>query len=175
MNRSNEHESTNRNAAQLQFVTGNGFSSNNNFPQASSMVNRMCPHEHTQTATSDRAVLQHQPIMIQRQMIEPRPTTNSGGRIIFPVKLHEILSDHTTADIISWQPHGRSWRVHKPLDFEKHVIHRFFKQTKFASFTRQVNGWGFKRITEGPDKGGFYHEVSCYKSRKETSYLSLEK
>ena len=89
-----------------------------------------------------------------------RAANYSSGRIIFPVKLHEILSDHTTADIISWQPHGRSWRVHKPLDFEKHVIHRFFKQTKFASFTRQVNGWGFKKVMKGPDKGGFYHEVS---------------
>uniref|UniRef100_A0A6U2PH26 HSF-type DNA-binding domain-containing protein n=1 Tax=Leptocylindrus danicus TaxID=163516 RepID=A0A6U2PH26_9STRA len=83
---------------------------------------------------------------------------NSSGRIIFPVKLHEILSDHTIADIISWQPHGRSFKVHKPLDFEKHVIHRFFKQTKFASFTRQVNGWGFKKIMKGPDKGSFYHD-----------------
>ena len=31
--------------------------------------------------------------------------------------------------------------------------------TKFESFTRQVNGWGFKRITQGPDLNSYYHEL----------------
>eukprot|EP00816_Leptocylindrus_hargravesii_P005945 CAMPEP_0196813170 /NCGR_PEP_ID=MMETSP1362-20130617/34305_1 /TAXON_ID=163516 /ORGANISM="Leptocylindrus danicus, Strain CCMP1856" /LENGTH=135 /DNA_ID=CAMNT_0042189237 /DNA_START=1 /DNA_END=404 /DNA_ORIENTATION=- len=132
-NQHGENAAKGSRSPQFEFAFGNGFSSmRNNFPQATAMVNRMYPYEIEQTATSDRAVLQQQtspassqqqPMMIQRQIIEPA-AANSSGRIIFPVKLHEILSDHTIADIISWQPHGRSWRVHKPLDFEKHVIHR---------------------------------------------------
>jgi HSF-type DNA-binding. len=31
--------------------------------------------------------------------------------------------------------------------------------SKFESFTRQVNGWGFKRITQGPDINSYYHEL----------------
>jgi hypothetical protein len=33
------------------------------------------------------------------------------------------------------------------------------KISKFESFTRQVNGWGFKRITQGPDINSYYHEL----------------
>ncbi len=31
--------------------------------------------------------------------------------------------------------------------------------SKFESFNRQVNGWGFKRITQGPDATSYYHEL----------------
>ena len=37
---------------------------------------------------------------------------------------------------------------------------QFFQQTKFASFARQVTGWGFKRITaNGPDRNSYFHEL----------------
>jgi len=34
----------------------------------------------------------------------------------------------------------------------------YFNQTKFASFQRQLNLYGFRRITQGRDKGAYYHE-----------------
>mmetsp|Transcript_3105 Transcript_3105/g.4265 ORF Transcript_3105/g.4265 Transcript_3105/m.4265 type:complete len:214 (+) Transcript_3105:873-1514(+) len=36
---------------------------------------------------------------------------------------------------------------------------RFFKQTKWTSFQRQLNLYGFQRITKGPDTGAYYHEL----------------
>uniref|UniRef100_A0A7R9WLK0 HSF-type DNA-binding domain-containing protein n=2 Tax=Pseudictyota dubia TaxID=2749911 RepID=A0A7R9WLK0_9STRA len=36
---------------------------------------------------------------------------------------------------------------------------KYFKQTKFASFQRQLNLYGFSRLTAGLDRGGYYHEL----------------
>lgn len=56
-------------------------------------------------------------------------------------------------------PHGRAFIVKKPKTFTINVLPRFFKQTKFLSFTRQLNLWEFKRITRGVDTGAYYHEL----------------
>ena len=78
----------------------------------------------------------------------------------FPMKLHRILSDPENSEYIAWLPHGRSWRVLKPKAFEDKVIPKYFRHAKYASFMRQVNGWGFKRMTQGPDHNSYYHEVN---------------
>ncbi len=56
-------------------------------------------------------------------------------------------------------PHGRAWRVLKPREFEIRVIPTYFEHAKFSSFIRQANGWGFRRITQGPDRNAYYHEL----------------
>jgi hypothetical protein len=56
-------------------------------------------------------------------------------------------------------PHGRAFLVRRPKSFASDVLPRYFRQTKFLSFTRQLNLWGFKRITRGPDAGAYYHEL----------------
>jgi hypothetical protein len=86
-----------------------------------------------------------------------------GGVIFpFPVKLHEMLNQIESdglADVVSWASHGRCLCVHKPKEFVRHVMPHYFKQTKMASFQRQLNLYGFSRLTGGPDKGGYYHEL----------------
>jgi len=86
-----------------------------------------------------------------------------GGVIFpFPVKLHEMLDQIESdglADVVSWASHGRCFCVHKPKEFVHHVMPHYFKQTKMASFQRQLNLYGFSRLTGGPDKGGYYHEL----------------
>ena len=86
-----------------------------------------------------------------------------GGVITpFPVKLHDML-DQIERDglshVVSWQPHGRCFVVHKPKEFVNYVMPKYFKQTKMASFQRQLNLYGFNRLTGGLDKGGYYHEL----------------
>lgn len=56
-------------------------------------------------------------------------------------------------------PHGRSFFVSKPQLFASNILPRYFKQTKYLSFTRQLNLWGYKRITRGCDAGAYYHEL----------------
>eukprot|EP00522_Entomoneis_paludosa_P017531 CAMPEP_0172453508 /NCGR_PEP_ID=MMETSP1065-20121228/10793_1 /TAXON_ID=265537 /ORGANISM="Amphiprora paludosa, Strain CCMP125" /LENGTH=359 /DNA_ID=CAMNT_0013205691 /DNA_START=172 /DNA_END=1251 /DNA_ORIENTATION=+ len=81
----------------------------------------------------------------------------------FPQKLHQMLSDLERqdggTDIASFLPHGRAFAIHKPRDFVKHVMPKYFRMSRFSSFQRQLNLYDFQRITEGPDKGSYYHEL----------------
>lgn len=77
----------------------------------------------------------------------------------FPMKLHSILSNPEFQDIIAWLPHGRAWRILQHKAFEERVIPLYFRHGRYSSFARQVNGWGFRRITHGPDYNAYYHEM----------------
>jgi hypothetical protein len=78
----------------------------------------------------------------------------------FPVKLYAILAQKEFQDIITWLPHGRSWKVLKPNLFESLVMPLFFENNNSHSFNRLVNAWSFRRISSGPYRGSYYHEVS---------------
>lgn len=39
------------------------------------------------------------------------------------------------------------------------VYCRYFRQSKLTSFQRQLNLYGFARLTRGADSGGYYHEL----------------
>jgi hypothetical protein len=87
------------------------------------------------------------------------PLTPPGRVPNFPAKMHAILSRPDLVDIVSWMDHGRSWRVLKPREFEVRVIPTYFEHSKFSSFIRQANGWGFRRITQGRDRNSYYHPL----------------
>jgi hypothetical protein len=59
--------------------------------------------------------------------------------------------------VVSWTPLGNGFKVHDPAAFVRDVLPRFFRQTKYKSFQRQCNIWGFERWLHGPDKGGYWH------------------
>jgi hypothetical protein len=73
----------------------------------------------------------------------------------FPAILHKILSDEQCSGIISWMPHGRSWKLHNNERLVDYAIPKFFRHTiKLGSFNRQLSGWGFKRLQKpGPGEG----------------------
>ena len=91
-----------------------------------------------------------------------RHPAKGGVTVPFPLKLYDMLdqihSDPELASIVNWQPHGRCFLVIKQKEFTEKVMPRFFQQKKYASFQRQLNLYGFSRITRGPDRGSYYHE-----------------
>jgi HSF-type DNA-binding len=48
-----------------------------------------------------------------------------------------------------WQPHGRCFMVHDMKEFVSSMLPLWFRQSKFASFQRQLNLYGFQRLTQG--------------------------
>ena len=101
------------------------------------------------TGTSCQAVHHKQPCAIAQDEF--------GIQLPFPYKLHKMLElaeERKYDDIISWLPNGLAFRVHKRDELIKATIPGFFKQTKYKSFLRQLNMWGFVRIVGG----AYYHE-----------------
>jgi hypothetical protein len=86
-----------------------------------------------------------------------RPTDRN-----FTGDIREILSaaeamgfDH----IVSWMPHGRSFKVHKDKEFVKVVLPKFTNKTAFASFRGGLYRYGFKRIDRGTEAGAYFHPL----------------
>jgi hypothetical protein len=63
---------------------------------------------------------------------------------LFPAKLHEIVSNPEYEQIISWNPHGRSWEVKDKKLLVSVVAKEHFNHSNYESFNRLVNLWGFK-------------------------------
>lgn len=77
----------------------------------------------------------------------------------FPEKLHTMLDNDDDPSIVSWLPHGRAFLVRKPVEFTAQIMPKYFRQTKLTSFQRQLNLYGFRRLTQGADSGAYYHEL----------------
>eukprot|EP00804_Cyclotella_cryptica_P019519 CCRYP_006667-RA/>CCRYP_006667-RA protein AED:0.06 eAED:0.06 QI:474/1/1/1/1/1/2/1893/812 len=79
----------------------------------------------------------------------------------FPEKLMSMLDNETRhrPEVVSWLPHGRAFLVRKPKVFTSEIMPEYFRQSKLTSFQRQLNLYGFRRITQGADGGAYYHEL----------------
>jgi hypothetical protein len=88
-----------------------------------------------------------------------------GVKIPFPIKLFQILEqidihNPELAPVVSWQPHGRSFRVHDLEKFKERILPEFFNDSQYTSFTRQLNLWRFKRMKgSGLDRSSYYHPM----------------
>jgi len=71
----------------------------------------------------------------------------------------EMMADDYFSDAISWLPNGHGFIILNRKKFSKEVLPKYFKKTKFVSFTRKLIRWGFQRVTEGPEKGCYYHAL----------------
>ena len=100
---------------------------------------------------------------------------NIGAAVPFPWKLHEMLAhseQHGHEDVVGWFPGGTAFKVFKIEAFVNGLMRQCFNQTKYKSFQRQLNIWGFQRITEASDpKKGAYHHPLFLKGK---SYLCYD-
>lgn len=99
-----------------------------------------------------------------REMEESTPKKSQGGtKETFPLKLHDMLDgvhDSGHSFIVRWLAHGRAFKVFDKDRFETDVLPRYFRfQSTFASFQRQLNIYGFTRLTGGREKNAYYNEM----------------
>lgn len=115
--------------------------------------------DHTYTDYADVCEAEVHSLIKREQAAQTSNIGKNGVDVAFPGKLLEVLDRGDLTDIITWLPHGRAFLVRQSKLFTSQVLPRFFRQTKFLSFTRQLNLWGYKRITRGTDAGAYYHEL----------------
>jgi hypothetical protein len=76
--------------------------------------------------------------------------------ISFPFKLHMVLQDaekNGFDHIISWLEDGKAFKVHNHKAFVETVMPNYFDQTQYESFRRQLNVYGFQRVSKGAKRG----------------------
>jgi hypothetical protein len=77
-----------------------------------------------------------------------------GG--LFPIKLHKMLDDvakEGKEDIVSWNEDGRSFTIKKPHTFAETIMPRYFNQTRYKSFQRQLNLYQYTRLSRAKKEG----------------------
>jgi hypothetical protein len=78
---------------------------------------------------------------------------------LFLLQLLDILTNEETTDVVSWLPHGNGFIIHKKKTFANEILPKYFKASKFTSFTRKLNRWGFARVPRGPETGAYFHKL----------------
>ncbi|XP_054462087.1 heat shock factor protein 1 isoform X2 [Anoplopoma fimbria] len=70
-----------------------------------------------------------------------------GGNVpAFLTKLWTLVEDPDTDPLICWSPSGTSFHVFDQGRFSKEVLPKFFKHNNMASFIRQLNMYGFRKV-----------------------------
>ncbi|XP_029022629.1 heat shock factor protein 1 isoform X2 [Betta splendens] len=71
---------------------------------------------------------------------------NAGNVPAFLTKLWTLVEDPDTDPLICWSPSGTSFHVFDQGRFSKEVLPKFFKHNNMASFIRQLNMYGFRKV-----------------------------
>jgi hypothetical protein len=121
----------------------------------------------TTKTTGNYSISKTPPIAAKALTTSPTP---------FPWKLHEMLDDtenKNMSHIVRWLPDNTSFKVYEMDAFVLYILPAYFRQTKYKSFQRQLNMWGFERILEGQSAGGYSHPfflrgrtTECFKMKR---------
>lgn len=166
---------------QQQYLSGNNAVYSGNLFQSPSATNLFI---RTPTSTPN---VNSPSIMATPANAVQTDNTNSNNKETFPERLMTILNDevNVSPDVISWLPNGRSFIIARPDIFMESILPQYIKpeanttpsppltpgiSTKYPSFTRKLNRWGFRQITRGPETGAFHHPLF----RRDKPELCLE-
>lgn len=65
----------------------------------------------------------------------------------FLAKLWALVNDSSCDDLIAWDQSGSSFHVYDQARFAREILPRYFKHNNFASFIRQLNMYGFRKMS----------------------------
>ena len=78
----------------------------------------------------------------------------------FPVKLYRMIYEAHQAgkeDVVAFLPHGKAFAIHDEATFVRDILPLYFPGCQLPSFQKQLNLYGFHKITVGKDKGKLHY------------------
>lgn len=77
---------------------------------------------------------------------DPEPSKpDTKPQATFLTKLYALLERQENHHMIRWDPAGEHIIVERPEQLALHVLPSIYRQSRFASFSRQLNIYGFMR------------------------------
>lgn len=64
----------------------------------------------------------------------------------FLTKLWTLVEDEKNSELIAWDQSGFSFHVYDQTRFAREILPRYFKHNNMASFIRQLNMYGFRKV-----------------------------
>ncbi|KAK5976752.1 Heat shock factor protein 2 [Trichostrongylus colubriformis] len=95
------------------------------------------------------APLQHQQQQQQQQQpVAQLPNFKDDEKMpLFLIKLWSIVEDPQYQQIVRWDESGYSFHIIDPYSFCRNVLPHFFKHNNLNSLIRQLNMYGFRKMT----------------------------
>jgi hypothetical protein len=83
----------------------------------------------------------------------------------FLLKLRVLVEDESIDDVIHWGPGGITFIITNAVVFSEEILPIYFKHNHLASFVRQLNLYGFHKVTGVSDGGLVKTERECLEFR----------
>ncbi|KAF6004161.1 kinase-regulated stress-responsive transcription factor skn7 [Cyanidiococcus yangmingshanensis] len=75
---------------------------------------------------------------------------------VFIQKVYDLVQDSETSDTVNWEESGDSFVIWRVGDFTEKVLPAYFKHSNMSSFVRQLNQYGFHKISH--ERWEFQHD-----------------
>jgi len=79
-------------------------------------------------------------------------------KIAFPVLLFRLIQDPESTGAIAWSSCGKGFSVRNSKELTA-CLPKYFRHSKYSSLQRQLNIYGWRKMSEGSLKGNFYHPL----------------
>ncbi|OQR94751.1 hypothetical protein ACHHYP_00951 [Achlya hypogyna] len=93
-----------------------------------------------------KAPLEQQPQMATTNPVEGEDKERMMSKTVPFLEKTYMMLEQCTPSVASWAPDGLSFVVYNADKFAAEVIPMYFKHSKFSSFVRQLNFYGFRRL-----------------------------
>ncbi|KAI1711074.1 HSF-type DNA-binding domain-containing protein [Ditylenchus destructor] len=88
-----------------------------------------------------------QPQHTPQQQLQPYLLKEDEKIPLFLIKLWNIVEDPAYFDVIRWDESGYSFHITDPYSFCRNVLPQYFKHNNLNSLIRQLNMYGFRKMT----------------------------